>query len=93
LFEQALALQQQNRPHDAEPLFRSAHELAPRDADMLHRFGTCLFSLGNLAAATAALRKAIELRPFEPALLDSMGGWRFLLPNVATRPLLVSKGH
>ncbi len=82
LLGQALALLQQNRPKDAEPLLRAAHELAPRDADILFQLGKCLFSVGSGPAAAVALRTASELRPSDPAILDSLGVVLFALNRV-----------
>src|SRR2546429_9764210 len=63
--EQALQFHQQGRLSEAEPLYREALRVSPRDYDILHFFGVLKLQQGDAAEAAGLISKALELRPNE----------------------------
>jgi tetratricopeptide (TPR) repeat protein len=59
----AIALHQQNRLAEAEPLYRELLRQQPGQFDAVHLLGTLLRRTGNLAESQALLDRAVALRP------------------------------
>lgn len=59
----AIALHQQNRLSEAEPLYRHLLRLNPSHFDAVHLLGTLLRRTGQLAESRALLDRAVGMRP------------------------------
>lgn len=59
----AIALHQQNRLAEAEPLYRQLLRLQPDHFDVVHLLGTLLRRTGNLAESLRLLDRAVAMRP------------------------------
>lgn len=59
---------------EAEEIYKQVIELDPNNATALNNYGYMLAELGkNLDEAEAMIRKALKIRPKEPAFWDSLG--------------------
>ena len=63
----------QRRHAEAEQLFLLALEHEPRNAALLADLGYCYFLQGQLTKAESALRKAVDARTVQPAVLEQSG--------------------
>jgi predicted O-linked N-acetylglucosamine transferase (SPINDLY family) len=62
-FSQAVALHQQGRIAEAQPLYRQIVLVAPKHFDALYFLGVSEFQTGQLAAANDLLEQALQVRP------------------------------
>lgn len=69
----ALALHQQGRFSEAEPLYRRALAAAPDNADILSLLGTLEFQTGRHEEAVEHLQRAIALKPDQPGWYANLG--------------------
>lgn len=69
----AIALAQQGRPADAEPLLRRLIERHPQEAAPHYNLGNVLLELGKPAAAEQSLHAALQLTPGDPDIRLSLG--------------------
>jgi tetratricopeptide (TPR) repeat protein len=73
LLAQAVALHQAGRLAEAEPLFRSVLELAPRQLDALNLLGIGRVLRGDPAEGLRLLGRSLRLRPQQPHALNFQG--------------------
>ncbi|MBN6740057.1 tetratricopeptide repeat protein [Acidithiobacillus sp. MC6.1] len=73
IVQQGLALHQQGQPLQAEPFYRQALDLCPREADALHLLGVVLSQKGQQSEAEALVHKALEENPHHTAYHNSLG--------------------
>lgn len=70
----AIALREAGRLDEAVARFRTALELAPRAADVMHGLGATLKACGRPDEGAAQLRAALRLEPENPQFLLSLAG-------------------
>src|SRR6185312_5642329 len=68
-----LILQRQRKPSEALVPFARLTELYPQDSTYWTNYATALHRAGDVEAARAAIRRAVELAPDEPERLDQLG--------------------
>lgn len=61
--QRAIALHQQNRFAEAEPIYRQLLRLDPAHFDVVHLLGTLLRHTGKLTEGLALLDRAVAMRP------------------------------
>ena len=73
-YKQALALAQQGRAGDALSVLNALRLVRPDSPEILFQIGRLEAAQGNVSAAQTALRRAITLRPKEPAIWQALHG-------------------
>lgn len=76
-YRAAIAHERLKQWDQAEPLFRKALELSPRQADVLNYLGYSWIDMGrNLEEGLDMIRKAVDLSPRKGYIIDSLG-WAY----------------
>jgi protein O-GlcNAc transferase len=71
--QQALALHQQGRLAEAEPLYLKVLKVQPGQSDALHYFGVLKLQQGRFDEAAALIADALRVRPNAPDALSNRG--------------------
>jgi protein O-GlcNAc transferase len=71
--QQALQLHRDNQLNEAEALYRTILEVAPKHPDALHLMGLIALEHGRARSATALIRRAVRANPGSARLFNSLG--------------------
>ena len=82
LMELALKHQVEQRPREAERIYRAVLEQAPHTHDALHMLGVVRLGLGDYTEAERLIRRAMRLRPSYPAIETN---WALVRRTIAAR--------
>ena len=82
LFNQAMALHQQNRLIEAKPLYQQVLKLIPNQHDALHMLGVIAFQENDFDSAVNLMLQAFALTPNHPTLLFNLGNAQRAVGNL-----------